>query len=60
MSCDACLTKVDGINHCVICLAAKGARAPSAPATAYSSGLPIASLLLFALAIWGLLEMRLP
>ncbi len=63
--CAECVTQVDGINHCVACLAEAGkvraSVAPAAPARP-SSGLPnlVLLTLLFALALWGVLEATLP
>lgn len=65
--CGECVTKVDGINYCVSCLArlsdgsARRARADAAPTP---RGLAVASaMVLFGLAAlltWGLLEVALP
>ena len=65
--CSECVTKIDGINHCVACyarLADEGARARqegaggSHPAVAYLAALGL--LVLATLATWGLLEGALP
>ena len=65
--CSECVTKVDGINYCVACLAiladrgAKRARAESRPASGALAGLSALALVLIAtLMTWGLLEVALP
>lgn len=64
--CAECSTKVDGINHCVTCLAALAGdpRAASAPRSAGSRGgaaLAAGALLVTGTALaWALLEIALP
>jgi len=64
--CAECVTQVDGINHCVACLAAAAAGRASAPPPARQTGggqglgsLVLLTVLL-ALALWGVLEATLP
>ena len=61
--CAECVTQVDGINHCVSCLAAVGAArvsvTPAAPVRAGAFDI-VALALLLALALWGVLEATLP
>lgn len=64
--CSECVTKVDGINYCVACLAGleDGARRPrTAAAGGAGWWARLSALTLFALAVlltWGLLEVALP
>lgn len=65
--CSECVTKVDGINYCVGCLAAladrsarrdRGARGASSPLVAHLYAFVL--LLLGTLLTWGLLAVALP
>jgi hypothetical protein len=65
--CSECVTKVEGINYCVACLAVLADRGlhragaesrPTSRAMAISSALAL--LALFTLMTWGLLEVALP
>ena len=62
--CAECVTQVDGINHCVACLAvAVATSAPAVPrATRADSGRARLALVVLAVAvaIWGILEATLP
>lgn len=65
--CAECVTQVDGVNHCVACLAAAGAARPSARAPAAAVDHPrsgwtslAVTATLLALALWGILEATLP
>lgn len=63
--CAECVTQVDGINHCVGCLAVAAAtRAsvppPAGPRTGRGTAGLVVPLLLLALALWGVLEATLP
>ena len=65
--CGECVTKVEGINHCVACLAklaAEGARRPiearRAPLEANAPWAAGTYLLVLSLAAWCMLEVLLP
>ncbi|MBI2892574.1 MAG: hypothetical protein HYY06_03415 [Deltaproteobacteria bacterium] len=63
--CSECVTRVDGINHCVGCLADAGkGRSSVAPPPDASSAGPAARLVLLcallAIGLWGILEATLP
>lgn len=64
--CGECVTKVDGINHCVGCLSAlaeRSARERPALRTSSRAGRTVSATLLFGVAVlmaWGLLEAALP
>jgi hypothetical protein len=67
--CAECVTKVDGVNHCAACLAARAAadtpvRARAGgPARGGSRGAWVSALLLLGFAtllVWGLVEVALP
>lgn len=65
--CSECVTKVDGINYCVACLAVlaeRGARKAVGPQRAAAPGVPhlwaAAFVLLGTLLTWGLLSVALP
>lgn len=64
--CAECTTKVDGINHCVRCLAQRALQdaAPVASATTASPRVAVMTAVLwcgvFWLALWGLLEVVFP
>ena len=63
--CAECVTQVDGINHCVACLAAAAAARASAPAPTAKQARPgsgslVLLTILLALALWGVLEATLP
>ena len=64
--CAECVTQVEGVNHCVACLAAAGAARASVPPAGAKvvppsgwTGLVVATVAL-ALALWGILEATLP
>lgn len=58
--CGACATKVEGINHCVVCLAALAQSGPESPVLVPSlcaSSVTGAYLVTLGLLVWGLLEL---
>jgi hypothetical protein len=65
--CAECVTKVDGVNHCAACLAARAASDTPAGARdegrAGRGGARVSAVALFVLAtllVWGLVEVALP
>jgi len=62
--CAECSTKVDGINHCVRCLAALAApapaRAPAARGSALGAVWALGWLAAGTLLVWAFLEIALP